>query len=58
MPPKEQTIDTYNNLDESQENSDCKKVNPKKLHIVWFHLYNIWNGDILEIENRFMVSRN
>ena len=38
---KEQTIDTYDNLDRSQENcAKCQKRNLKRLHRVWFHFYN------------------
>ena len=39
---KVQTVDTRNNLDESPDNwTHWKKANAKRLHTVWFHLYNV-----------------
>ena len=39
---KGQSIKTFNRLVQLPENyAEWKKVNPKRLHNVWFHLYNI-----------------
>ena len=32
--------------------SEKKKTNPKRLHTVWFHLYNILEMTGLEMEDR------
>ena len=33
--------DTHYSMDESLENYSVKRINPKRLHTVWFHLYHI-----------------
>lgn len=34
-----------------------EKVNPQSSHTVLFHLHNIWNENITEVENRLVVFR-
>lgn len=34
-----------------------KKANLKKLHTVWFHLYNVFELAILEMENKLEAAR-
>lgn len=42
---KEQIIDTHKNLRESPKSyaeEKKRKANPKRIHTVWLHLYNIF----------------
>ena len=54
---KEQTIDIHSNLNESPGKL-CwvKQANHKKLHTVWFHLYDTLDK-IIEMESRLVVAR-
>ena len=38
---KKQTINSYNNIDESQEHVKQKEARHKTLFIMWFHLYEV-----------------
>lgn len=48
---KEWTVDTSNNLNQFPKNYNEKKANPKRLHTILFHLYNIY--EIIKKQKRY-----